>query len=84
MADPADFQEHRGRRPGSMRRQNGGGNGDEQGVRERLARLEAQIEHIATKADLQKTENTLIKWMLGTIVASELALVVAVLKTFVA
>lgn len=66
-----------------MRRQNDGGNGDQQGVKERLARLEAQIEHIATKADLQKTENTLIKWMLGTIVVSALALIMAVLRTFV-
>ena len=40
-----------------------GGNGRSGDIRERLAKLEANLGHAATKADLQKMENTLIKWM---------------------
>ncbi|MCY4212434.1 MAG: hypothetical protein OXF68_02285 [Gammaproteobacteria bacterium] len=58
-----------------------GGNGRSGDIRKRLAKLEANLGHAATKADLQKMENTLIKWMLGTIVVSALALIVAVIRT---
>ena len=53
----------------------------------RLARLEERVdamrETMATKADLQKMENNLIKWMIGMYVASGITLVVAVVRTLV-
>ena len=61
---------------------NGTGAGGGSNTGERLARLETEVGHLATKADLQQTENSLIKWMLGTICVCALTLVVAVLRTF--
>ena len=43
----------------------GGGNGKTLG--ERVAAIEAHMQHAATKADLTKMESTLVKWMLGTL-----------------
>lgn len=57
------------------------GNGGNSDVRERLAKLEAQVEHLATKADIKSMENSLIKWMMGTIAVSALTLIVAVIRT---
>ncbi len=36
---------------------------------ERLARLEGAYPHLATKADLQTTQTTLIKWIVATGIA---------------
>ena len=60
------------------------GNGHKGGdIRERLAALATAMEHTATKADLQKMENSLIKWMMGTIIVSVITLIVAVLRTLI-
>ena len=37
---------------------------------ERLARLEATIPHLATKADIANLQSTIIKWFIGTWVAA--------------
>ena len=47
------------------------------GTEERLARLEAGYEHLATKADLAQMETRLIKWIVGAVLASA-AIAVAV------
>lgn len=36
---------------------------------ERLARLEGAYPHLATKADLERLQSTLIKWIVGTGIA---------------
>ena len=53
---------------------------------ERLARIEATLEHMATKEDLQGLRAELIKWMVGTGigVAGVAATLVAVLMRFLA
>lgn len=35
-------------------------------VRERLSKIEARLEHMATKEDLKQLESTLVKWVIGT------------------
>ena len=60
----------------------GNGNGGGNGVRERLARLEAHMEHLATKADLQAMKSDLLKWMMGVIAVSTIALTAAVMRSF--
>ena len=44
---------------------------------ERLARLEAGQEHLATKADLAALEARLVKWMVGLMVGLMMGAVVA-------
>ena len=44
---------------------------------ERLARLEGAYPHLATKADLQTLQATLIKWIVGTGIALFIALIAA-------
>jgi hypothetical protein len=38
-------------------------------IRERLARVEAGLLHLATKNDLATLESTLLKWFIGTALA---------------
>ena len=66
---------------------NGGrGGGGDRG--ERIARLEATMEHLATREDLAKLEKRiadeftkLFRWLCGFLIIGMLALVVAVLRT---
>ena len=53
---------------------------------ERLARIEAKLEHMATKEDMQGLRAELIKWMVGTGigVAGVAATLVAVLMRYLA
>ena len=53
---------------------------------ERLARIEATLEHMATKEDMQGLRAELIKWMVGTGigVAGVAATLVAVVMRFLA
>ena len=53
---------------------------------ERLARIEATLEHMATKEDMQGLRAELIKWMVGTGigVAGVAATLVAVLMRYLA
>ena len=48
---------------------------------ERVARLEGAYPHLATKADLQAMQATLIKWIVGTGIAILIA-IIAVLQWF--
>ena len=63
--------------PSSSGPSNGGGEAT------RLTRLETQMEYVATKADLKHLENTLIKWMLGTIGVTALTLIAATLRSLI-
>ncbi len=38
-------------------------------IRERLARMESGLSHVATKADVASVESTLLKWFVGTAIA---------------
>ncbi|WP_253185361.1 hypothetical protein [Burkholderia plantarii] len=38
-------------------------------IRERLARMESGLNHVATKADVASLESTLLKWFVGTAIA---------------
>ena len=49
---------------------------------ERVARLEGAYPHLATKADLQAMQATLIKWIVGTGIALIIAMIAA-LQIFV-
>ncbi|MDE2775288.1 MAG: hypothetical protein OXI77_05025 [Chloroflexota bacterium] len=44
---------------------------------ERLARLEGAYPHLATRADLERLQSTLIKWIVGTGIALFVALLAA-------
>lgn len=39
-------------------------------IEQRLGRLEGAYEHLATKADLHQMESRLLRWLVGTILAS--------------
>jgi hypothetical protein len=39
-------------------------------MEQRLGRLEGAYEHLATKADLHQMESRLLRWLVGTILAS--------------
>ncbi|WP_315132863.1 hypothetical protein [Achromobacter marplatensis] len=38
-------------------------------VRERLARIETRLSHVATSDDVSKVESSLLKWFIGTAIA---------------
>lgn len=72
--------------PDTVGRHGGAGNGGNLG--ERLARLEAHMEHLATKADVEalktvlveaigKKETSMLRWQIGIVVTTALILVVA-------
>ena len=44
------------------------GNGGGKNIPERLSALEADMKHLATKADLQSMENKILKWQIGILV----------------
>lgn len=66
----------------------GGGNGGT-GHGERLARIEARMEHVATREDLEKIktlierkESTMLRWLLGIMAVAGISLVVALIRVF--
>ena len=66
----------------------GGGNGGS-GHGERLARIEARMEHVATREDLAKIEtlierkeSTMLRWLLGIMAVAGISLVVALIRVF--
>lgn len=68
----------------------GGGNGGA-GHGERLARIEAKMEHVATREDLAKIEvlierkeSTMLRWLLGILAVAGVSLVVALIRVFLA
>ena len=69
--------------PGGTR--NGGsGNG------ERLARIEARLEHVATREDvsevkvlIERKESTMLRWLLGLMVVAGISLLAGLTRTFI-
>lgn len=60
----------------------GNGNGTRlRALEERLARIEAILPYLATREDLQKEINRLLRWLIGVLITSVLALVAAVLRS---
>lgn len=56
---------------------------------ERLARIEAKMEHVATREDLAKIEvlierkeSTMLRWLLGIMAVAGVSLVVALIRVF--
>ena len=89
MAEVEEDLDRRRRLRGQAAGRKNGSSGN--GFDVRLDRLEERVDAMretmrdtmATKADLQKMENNLIKWMIGMYVASGITLVVAVVRTLV-
>ena len=61
------------------RRPTNGDNGGGGDSRERLVRLETRMDYVATKSDLTEMESRLVKWMMGAITVSTIALTAAVI-----
>jgi len=66
---------------------NGGGGGPRHG--ERLARIEAHLEHAATREDvaevkalIERKESTMLRWLIGIIAIAAVSLMAALLRTF--
>ena len=70
---------------------NGGGNGRRlTAIEARLARLEAHLQHIATREDIEKLradiaegQNNTLKWLVGIIAAAGITLAAAVMRLFI-
>ena len=65
----------------------GGNGGSNHG--ERLARIEAKMEHVATREDIAKVETlierkeaTMLRWLLGILAVAGVSLVVALIRVF--
>lgn len=64
----------------STRRGSGNGGDGANGANnlgERIASLEAHVQHLATKEDVEKSSKNLLKWMVGIMITSLLASVAA-------
>ena len=66
----------------------GGGNGGS-GYGERLVRIEAKMEYVATREDVTKVEvlierkeATMLRWLLGILAVASVSLVVALIRLF--
>ena len=77
-----------GRRSDGNGSSGGFGNGGSAGIIERLVRLETKMENVATQKDISdlkthisNTQNSTLKWMIATLVASVAALF-AILQFF--
>ena len=67
----------------------GTGNG-RSGHGERLARIEARMEHVATREDvsevkilIERKESTMLRWLLGLMVVAGISLLAALIRTFI-
>ena len=77
-----------GRRPGGNGQGGSAGNGGSAEIVERLVRLEAKMENVATRKDISdlkthisNNQNSALKWMVATLVAAVAALF-AILQFF--
>ena len=61
--------------PGPSRPHNhqGNGNGDLGQIRERLAKIETEISHLARREDLGTLKNGLLTWLIGILIVTILA-----------
>ena len=66
----------------------GSGNGGS-GHGERLARIETELKHVATREDveaiktlIERKEATMLRWLLGLVGVAAITLVAAVIRTF--
>ncbi|MXY53857.1 MAG: hypothetical protein F4Y86_15225 [Gammaproteobacteria bacterium] len=60
-----------------------------EGLEQRVAAIEATLEHLATKADIESVkaliaerETTMLRWLMGMVAASALAVTIALVRTF--
>lgn len=67
----------------------GGGNDRLAAIEARLAGLEAHLQHVATREDVQKlrtelaeAQNNMLKWLLGVMATAGITLVAAVIRMF--
>ena len=74
--------------PPSPASNGGGGNGHD--VHGRVSRLEAHLQHLATKEDIgrietliAKREAAMLRWLIGLVIAAALGLGVALVRVFV-
>ena len=71
-------------------RSGSGGNGNETDLHGRLATLEAELKHLATKEDIRRIEAliarreaSLQRWLIGVIGGAAVALTLALLRIFI-
>lgn len=60
------------REPPPVQAPSGGGGGDDRrlaAIEARLAGLDAHLQHLATKEDIQAMQSSMLKWGIGTIIA---------------
>lgn len=57
---------------------------------ERLARIEAKMEHVATREDvselkvlIERKESTMLRWLLGILAVAGVSVLAALLRTFI-
>ncbi len=43
-------------------------------IETRVTRIEALLEHVATREDIEKAKNSILRWLIGTMVAALIAL----------
>ena len=56
--------------------------GDAERVVERLARIEARLEHMATREDLANFETRMLRWVASFLGFGTLSLIIGVTRTF--
>ncbi len=61
----------------------GGGQGGGDDTRERLARIENELTHLAKREDIKDMEAKIMKWLLTILSAAMIAVLAALVRTFV-
>ena len=60
----------------------GGGQGGGDDIRERLARIENELTHLAKREDIKEMEAKIMRWLLTVLSAAMIAVVAALIRTF--
>lgn len=61
----------------------GGGQGGGDDTKKRLARIENELTHLAKREDIKDMEAKIMKWLLATLSAAMIAVLAALVRTFV-
>lgn len=84
-----NVHQHPAAPPAAAPGQGSGGNGNGQNLHGRLSAVEAHLQYLATKEDIQRIEGlisrreaSMLRWLIGIIAVASISLVVAMIRTF--
>ena len=76
--------------PATPAQSSGGGNGNGRDIQVRVAVIESELKHLATKKDIEEVKtliatsnSSILRWIVGVLIAAISTLSIALIRTFV-